>query len=104
MMLYMASNTRPDISFAVHQCYQFTHNTMASHEMTLKKICWYLQDTKDNGLVFNPYKKLMLDCYADADFEGLWGHKNPEDHICARSRTGYVVIFAKFPLLCVSKL
>ena len=27
MMLYLASNTRPDISFDVHQCAQFTHNT-----------------------------------------------------------------------------
>ena len=31
MMLYLASSTRPDISFAVHQCAQFTHNTKVSH-------------------------------------------------------------------------
>ena len=27
MIFYLASNTRPDISFAVHECYRFTHNT-----------------------------------------------------------------------------
>ena len=31
MMLYLASNTRPDISFAFHQCARFTHNTKVSH-------------------------------------------------------------------------
>ena len=29
MMLYLVSNTLPDISFAVHQCSRFTHNTKA---------------------------------------------------------------------------
>ena len=52
-MFYLASNTRPDISFAVNQCAQFTHNTKVSHETDVKRICRYLQDTKDNGLVFN---------------------------------------------------
>ena len=45
-----------------------------------------------SGLVFNPFKKLVVDCYADADFTGLWGHEDPQDPICARSRTGFVVI------------
>ena len=55
MMLYLASNTRPDISFAVHQCARFTYNTKASNEMNVKRICRYLQGTKDTGLVFNPF-------------------------------------------------
>ena len=42
MMLYMASNTRPDISFAVHQCARFTHNTKVSHETSVKRIFRYL--------------------------------------------------------------
>ena len=52
MMLYLASNTRPDISFAVHQCAWFTHNTKVSHDTDVKRICRYLQGTKDNGPVF----------------------------------------------------
>ena len=104
MMLYLASNTRPDISFAVHQCSRFTHNTKVSHETDVKRICRYLQGTKDNGLVFNPSKKMVVDCYADADFSGLWGHEYPQDPICARSRTVFVVTFANCPLLWVSKL
>ena len=42
MMLYLASNTRPDISFAVNQCVRFTHNTKVSHETAVKRICMYL--------------------------------------------------------------
>ena len=76
MMLYLVSNTRPDKSFSVHQWAWFTDNTKASHETTVKRICWYLQGTKGNGLVFNTSKKLVVGCYADADFAGLWGHEN----------------------------
>ena len=92
-MLYLASNTRPAISFAVHQCTRFTHDTKASHDTSMNRICRYLQGTKDNDLVFNPSKKLVVDCYADADFAGLWGHENTQDPIFARSRTGFVVTF-----------
>ena len=77
MMLYMKSNTRPDISFSVHQCARFTHNTKASHETAEKRMCRYLQDTKDRCLLFNPPNKLVVGCYADAYFLGLWGHENP---------------------------
>ena len=104
MMLYLESNTRPYILFAINQCDRFTHNTKASLDMAVKIICRYIQGTKDNGLVFNPSKKLVVDYYADADFAGLWGHKDPQDPICARSRTGFVVTFDNCPLLWVSKI
>ena len=54
--------------------------------------------------MINPYKKLIVDCYADTDFTGLWGYENPQDPICARSRTGFVVTFANCPLLWMSKM
>ena len=64
----------------------------------------YIQGTKDNGLVFNPSKKLVVDCYADTYFVRLWGYEDPQDPICARKRPGFVVTFANCPLLWVSKL
>ena len=70
MMLYLESNTKPDISFSVHQCAWFTHNIKASHETTVKRIYRHLRGTKDNGLVFNPSKKLVLNCFDDADLRG----------------------------------
>ena len=74
MMLYLTSNATPDVSFDVHQCAQVTPNTKASHETNMRRICRYLQGTKDNGLVFNPSKKLVVDFYAVTVFVGLWGH------------------------------
>ena len=44
----------------------------------MKRICRYLQGTKDNGLVFNISKELVVDCYADTDFAGMWGHVDPQ--------------------------
>ena len=70
----------------------------------MKRICRYLQGTKDNGLVFIPSKKRVVDCYADADFAGLWGHEDPQYPICASSRTGFGVTISNCPLLWVSKL
>ena len=78
---------------------QFTHNTKASNETAVKRICRYLQDTNDNGLVFNTYKKLVVGFYADADFLGLWGHENPQDPICVRSRTVFVLTFSNCTIL-----
>ena len=45
-----------------------------------------------------------MDCYANADFAGLWGHENPQDPIFARSRTSFVVIFGYCHILWVSKI
>ena len=104
IMLYLASNTRPDISFAIHKFARFTYNTKASHKTSVKRIFRYLQGTKDNGLVFNPSNTLVVYCYADEDFAGLWWHEDPQDPTCVRSRTGFVVTFDNCPLFLVSKI
>ena len=36
-ILYLASNTKPVIYFAVHQCFWYTHNTKLSHETAVKR-------------------------------------------------------------------
>ena len=46
----------------------------------------------------------MVDCYADADFAGLWGHENPQYPVCARICTRFLVNIFNCPLLWVSKL
>ena len=73
MLLYLASNSCPDIAFAVHQCARFSHCPRASHEIALKKICCYLKGTINQGIRYQPTSEFALDCYVDSDFSGLFG-------------------------------
>jgi hypothetical protein len=102
MLLYLSSNSRPDIQFAVHQCAQFTHNPKQSHRVAIKQICRYLP--KNRGLVFQPTKEMTLGCYSDADFAGLWNYEDDQDPVCVKSHTGYVLTLAGCPLTWASKL
>jgi hypothetical protein len=104
MLMYLASNSRPDISFAVHQCARFTHAPQDSHAVAVKRILRYLQGTKEKGLIIEPTSNLQVDCYVDADFAGLWNSENDQDPICVKSRTGYLIMFMGCPLTWVSKL
>jgi hypothetical protein len=55
-------------------------------------------------MVINPTKELTLDAYPDADFAGMYGHEKPSDPACAKSRSGFVIVFAGVPVLWQSKL
>jgi hypothetical protein len=87
MLLYLASNSRPDIAFAVHQAARFTHTPKQSHGVALKGIARYLKGARTRGLILKPTGQLKVDCYVDADFAGLWGSEDPDDPIVAKSRT-----------------
>jgi len=104
MMMYLSSNSRPEIAFAVHQCARFTHCPKQSHEKALKRIARYLKGTRDRGMIIKPSKDLRLDLYADADFAGLWNIEDPHDPVCVKSRTGYVLTLGGTPVLWGSKL
>ena len=104
MLLYLSSNSRPDIQFAVHQCARVNHCPRKSHGEAIKRICQYLGGTQDKGLLFKPSKKMELDLYVDADFAGLWGHEHDQDPMCVKSRTGYLITLGVCPVMWVSKL
>jgi hypothetical protein len=104
MLLYLSSNSRPDIQFAVHQCARFTHFPRKSHAEALKRIARYLKGTMDKGLEFKPTTAMELDLYVDADFAGLWNHEDDQDPVCVKSRTGYLITLGSCPVTWVSKL
>ena len=72
MLLYLSTNTRPDISFAVSQVARFTSAPKQSHASAVKTIVRYLKRTYDKGLIVIPDGTLNLTCYVDADFAGLY--------------------------------
>ena len=38
MLMYLAGNAHPEITFAVHQCAHFTHSPRQSHSEAVKRI------------------------------------------------------------------
>lgn len=104
MLLYLSSNSRPDIAFAVHQVARFTHCAKLSHEKAIILIGYYLQTTRNKGLRINPNSSLNLELFADADFAGLWNIEHPDEAICVKSRTGYIITLGGVPVTWSSKL
>ena len=47
---------------------------------------------------------LTDDVYVDADFAGGWGHEDPLDPVCVKSRTGYMIEVMGCPVQWTSKL
>ncbi len=100
----LEKSTRPDISFAVHQCARLCSDPRKSHATAVKYIGRYLATTKDKGIQIKPNDK-GFECYVDASHAGDWKQSAAiDDPATARSRTGYVILFAGYPILWSSKL
>lgn len=104
MLLYLSTNTRPDIAYAVSQVARFSHNPKRSHASAVKTIIRYLCGTIDQGVVYSRPDLFTLDCYVDADFAGLYGREPSEDPTSVKSRTGYIISVGGCFLLCKSQL
>ena len=104
MLGYLQGTSRPDISLAVHQSARFNNNPKLSHERAIKRIVRYLLDTKDQGLIYKPDKSKGLECYVDADFAGGWKDGDQGSPESVLSRTGFLIMYAGFPITWCSKL
>ena len=104
MLMYLGNNTRPDCSFAIHQCARFSSDPRIPHEKAVKRIGRYLAGTKDKGLHIQKSPHFAVDCYVDASFAGDWGFIAKDDPSCAKSRTGYVITVGDNPVVWASKM
>jgi len=101
---YLEKSTRPEIAYAIHQCTRFCTAPKKSHGEAVKQISRYLLGTFDKGLILSP-TKASCKCWADASHTGEWARMNADiDATTAKSRSGYVILYAGCPLIWASKL
>ncbi len=75
------------------------------HELALKRLGRYLKQTSDRGMAMNVFKDIYkVDVYPDANFAGMYGHKNHTDPAFAKSRTGFIITLPDCPVYWQSQL
>lgn len=103
-VMYLSSNSRCKLSLANHQSSRFSIDPRTPHGVALKRIGRYLFGTRNKGMIIRPTKDLTLDCYADADFAGLFTSSDPHDPKSVKSRSGFVITLGSIPVSWASKL
>ena len=101
---YLEGATRPDISYATHQCARFSSDPRRTHGQAVRWLGRYLKATADKGITITPDKDRGLEVHVDADFAGNWTYEGTSHPDAARSRHGYVISYAGCPLLWKSQL
>ena len=104
MLLYLSTNTRTDICFAVSQVCRFNHSPKQSHAKAVKRIVSYLAGNKEMGTIIRPDATLSMDCYSDSDFAGLYKVDPMEDVSSAKSRMGFIIKLGGCTLIVKSQL
>jgi hypothetical protein len=86
MLIYVCTNTRPDISFTVSQVAKYCTSPEQSHTTAVKPIIRYLKRTSEKGIYINFTGRLDMVDYVNADFAGLFGSEhNPRNPDIAES-------------------
>ena len=102
---YLEKSTRPDIVYAVNQCARFSSDPKVEHARAVEYLVKYLAGTKNKGIIMQPKEGQILEVFADTDFSGNWNKNTAEfDSSTAKSRTGFIIYFAKVPIMWTSKL
>ena len=102
---FLEKGSRPDLSYAVHQCARFSSNPKESHAEAIRHIAKYLMATREKGILMNPDTSKSFEVHADASFSGEYRQEASEhDASTAKSRSGYVISLHGCPLIWHSKL
>jgi hypothetical protein len=102
---YLEKCTRIDVTCTTHRCARFVSKPNDVHGNAAKWIERYLVGTKDKGIIMKPDQRKGFEVYVDASFVGDWDPETAEwDSETAKSRMGYIFMFAGCPILCMSRV
>ncbi len=89
MLLYLASDTHPAITYNVNCAARFMYCQKLVHKYVLKQIGCYLKATSVTGLIMKPSEKLLkIDSFPEANFAGIYRDEAMDD-IVFWSKTWY---------------
>ncbi len=104
-MNYLEKATRSDLAYIVHQCARFSSCPKEEHGNAVRWIGRYLKGTRDKGTIYRPDSSKGLELFVDADFAGNWDATEAfKDRDTARSRHGFILMYAGCPLIWKSSL
>jgi len=101
---FIAANTRPDLSFAVHQCTKISNQPCCLHKKAVKHIGRYLHLTRHQGIILQPQADHALNAYIDTDFASRWHQAYAHLRDNSLSCTGYILVYCSCPITWTSKL
>ena len=102
---FLEKSTRPDISYAVHQCARFCEHPKQSYGKAMQCLCRYLKATRDKGIMCNPDNDKSYECWVDADSAGGFDQRVAgTDPTTSKSRSGWAITYSGCPVTWASKL
>ena len=103
---YLEKATRPDISFATHQCARFVLDPKKTHARAVRWLGRYLLHSRKKGMRSRADITCGLEVFVDASFAGNWDKKDAQtgDRDTASSRHGYIILYYVCPLIWKSQL
>jgi hypothetical protein len=85
-LVYLATNTRPDLTFAVQQLARHMQNPRRVHWEALERTLSYLKRVPKHEIVYKPNCVNQILAYSDADYQG--------DNGSSYSTSGYTIMLA----------
>jgi hypothetical protein len=101
---YLEKSTRSDIAYITHQCARFSTDPKQEHGKALRWLGRYLKATRDKGTILKPNGDKDMEVFIDADFSGNWDGAESHNRDTARSRHGYIIMYAGCPVSWKSQL